>query len=296
VTSVLPAATAVSLAVLERPTERFGRFRVCGTLGFLVCVVSFPALLDRSQAARGLVVEPGALPSEPGLEVLFWLASGLTLLSAAAGAALPRAGALALRAERGDLVALLRHRPYLRLLGFTFLAYFFLQAPIQLFPVFLRDRGGSIDTLGRVWIAMLLLEIPLVFYTGATLRRVGHRGLLAIGVAADGLRWLGSALAPSLGFVFALQLLHGVTIAGLVVGVAMAVESVVPERLRATGQAGVAMVGISLASVLSNACGGLLLERLGSAAPYLAGGSGALLLAASLPWLLPRPPYERGAR
>jgi MFS family permease len=80
-----------------------------------------------------------------------------------------------------------------------------------------------------------------------------------------------------------------VVIAGLFVGAALYVESVVPERLRSTGQGLLAMVGFSCAGVFSNVCGGLLLEHFGPDAPYRIGGIGALVLGAALPLILPRP-------
>ena len=291
-TSVMPMATSVTMASLPEGAEHFGRVRVWGTIGFLLLVVGFPWVLDGIQELRGLSAEPGGQqggPSEPGLGVIFVLAAGFSALAAIAAVLVPREGAVGLRATRGDLGALLRHRPYRRLLVFTFVAYFFLQGPILLFPVFIRAHGGTLDTLSRMWIPMLLLEIPLVFYSGATLRRFGARGLLAIGVTADGLRWLVCSFASELWVIYAFQLLHGVVIAGLIVGVSLYVEVVVPERLRSTGQGLVAMIGISLASMLSSTHCGWLLDRFGANAPYLVGGTGAVLLAATIPWLLPRP-------
>ena len=289
VTSIIPTATSVSMAALGAgASERFGRVRVWGTLGFLVLVVGFPPLLGRVQEARGMVAVPGG-PSEPGLGLIFPIAAAFTLLAGLVSLRLPRARGLALRAGRGELRALLRHRPFRRVLAFAFSAHFFLQAPILLFPVLVRDRGGDLETLSRLWIPMLLLEIPLVFYSGATLRRFGARSLLAIGVVADGVRWLACGLTDALWILYGLQLLHGVVVAGLIVGIALYVEEVVPERLRSSGQGVVAMVGISLAAVLSSAVGGVLLERVGTSAPYVLGGAGALALAAVLPVLLPRP-------
>jgi PPP family 3-phenylpropionic acid transporter len=287
--AALPMGTSVSMAALgARAAEHFGRIRVWGTVGFALLVIGFPPVLDRAQAARGLVRQPGG-PSEPGLELIFYVAAGLSLAAACVAWRLPREGSSAARSRRGDVRLLLRHRPYRRLLCFSFLAQLCLQAPIQLFAPFIVAHGGSIDTVSRMWIPMLLLEIPLIFYSGATLGRVGVRGLLAIGVIADGSRWLICSLVSDLSVIYALQLLHGVVIAGLFVGSALYAESAVPERLRSTGQGLLAMIGFGAAGVLSNACGGLLLQHFGADAPYRVGGIGALLLGAALPLILPRP-------
>jgi PPP family 3-phenylpropionic acid transporter len=282
-------ATSVCMAALgKRAAEAYGRIRVWGTIGYLVLVVSFPLLLHRIQAARGLVRVPGG-PSEPGLELIFYVAAALSAAAAWIAWRLPGSGAMAIRSRRGDLRLLLRHRPYRRLLCFAFLGYLFHQAPIQLFPLFIRAHGGDIDTVSRMWIPMLLVEIPLVYFVGRVLARVGVRGLLAIGVLADGLRWLTCSLVGDLSAIYALQLLHGVVVAGLFIGSALYVEAAVPERLRSTGQGLLAMIGFSCAGVFSNVAGGMLLEHLGPDALYRVAGTGALLLGGALPLLLPRP-------
>jgi PPP family 3-phenylpropionic acid transporter len=288
-TAALPMGTSVSMAALgARATVRFGHIRVWGTVGFFVLVVGFPLVLHRAQAAHNLVREPGG-PSEPGLELIFYVAAAFSLAAGWVAWRLPRSGAMTARMRRGDLRLLLRHRPYLRLLCFAFLAHLFLQGPILLFPVFIRAHGGSIDTVSRMWIPMLALEIPLILLSGATLSRIGARGLLAVGVIADGVRWLICSLVSDLSVIYVLQLLHGVVVAGLFVGSALYVESVVPERLRSTGQGLLAMLGISCAGVFSSVAAGWLLEHLGPNAPYRIGGAGALLLGAALPLILPRP-------
>jgi PPP family 3-phenylpropionic acid transporter len=287
--AAMPMAISVCMAALEaRAAEAFGRVRVWGTVGFFVLVVGFPFVLDRAQAARGLVREPGG-SSEPGLELIFYVAAALSAVAALVAWRLPRSGAMAVRSRHGDLRILLRHRPYRRLLCFAFLGHLFHQAPIQLLPLLVRAHGGDIDTVSRMWIPMLLIEIPLVYYVGVVVARIGVRGLLAIGVLADGLRWLVCSLAGELSVMFAMQLLHGVVVAGLFVGCALYVEAAVPERLRSTGQGLLAMIGFSFAGVISNIGGGALLEHLGADAPYRVASIGALLLGAALPLILPRP-------
>ncbi len=286
---LIPTALAVTLAVTRaRGPHAFGLARVWGTVGFLLAVVGFPFLLDAVQDARGLVAGEGG-PSEPGLAVMFPLAGALVFLGALVALAVPRSGEVSLRAPRGDWRRLLRNGPYLRLLGFAFGAYLLLQGPMGLFPIFVRAHGGSLDSVSRLWIPMLLLEIPLIALSGTSLQRLGARGLLAVGTLAGGVRWAASVMAPDLSWLFPIQLLHGVTVAGLVVGAPLYVEAVVPERLRSTGQGILAMLGVSAGGISSNLGSGWLLEHYGVNAPYLVGGFGALLLAVLLPVLLPRP-------
>lgn len=84
------------------------------------------------------------------------------------------------------------------------------------------------------------------------------------------------------------QVLHGLAVAGFVVGSALYVESVVPGRLRSTAQGVLYMVGVGLGGVLSAAVSGALLDAFGPRAPAFAGACGGALLALALPWILPK--------
>jgi PPP family 3-phenylpropionic acid transporter len=292
-TALIPACVATTLA-LTRDADRhaFGLTRIWGTLGALALVVVFPPLLHAWQALRGLEPAPGG-PSEPGLEIVFLGAALMLLIGCATARCLPGASSLALRAARGDWLKLLRQAPFVRLLALALLAYLFLQGPMALLPLLVRAHGGSLDWVSWMWIAMLIAEIPVIALLGETVARIGARGLLAVGVIAGGLRWLVCGISDDLAWILAVQLLHGVTVAGLLLGAPLYADRVVPEPLRSTGQAMLAMVGVSVGGIASYLGAGSLLERLGADAPFLAGGVGALLLGAAIPLLVPRTAPER---
>jgi len=241
-TALIPACVAVTLALTKGASRHaFGITRTWGTIGFLSVVVLFPPVLHYSQSIRGLVKTEGG-PSEPGLEIMFLVAGLLLLICGLIVRRLPRTEALVVRAQRGDWRRLLHHRPFVRLLVFALLAYFFLQGPMILFPLFVRAHGGSLDWISWMWIPMLIVEIPLIALLGETIARIGARGLLASGVIAGGLRWLVCGLSSDLTWIFAIQILHGITVAGLLLGAPLYVDAVVPERLRSTGQGMLAMI------------------------------------------------------
>jgi PPP family 3-phenylpropionic acid transporter len=289
--AVVPTTVAVTLALTsDAGPHGFGQMRVWGTVGFLLLVASFPLglrLLDFEAGAFG----SAAGASEPGLGWLFPVAGALTVAAGLFALRLPRTAALSSRAVGGDWRQLLRHRPYLHVLAFALLGYFCLQGPMGMFALYVRAHGGSAESVSWMWIAMLLVEIPLIALSGKTLTRIGPRGLLAIGVLAGGLRWTVCGFTADLRWVYLVSLLHGVTVTGLVVGAPLYVEAVVPERLRSTGQGVLAMVGLSVGGISSNLGTGWLIEHVGPDSPYIVGGLGALALGALLPLILP-PPHE----
>lgn len=296
-TSVIPMTFSVTLASLSAGRARhFGPVRAVGTVGFLIFVVGFPSVLDAVQRARGLEAVPGG-PSEPGLEVMFLGAALLAGLSSVVAFSLPRMGDVDLRAPRGDWRRLLRHRPYVRLVAYVFMVHVFLHGPMILFPLFVTSQGGSLESVSRMWILMLALEVPLIAWSGRLVGRLGIRGLIAVGVTAGGVRWLAPGLFPSLPLIYAISILHGVVVAGLVIGGPLYVDATVPKRLRSTGQAGLSMFGQGAGAVVSVIVSGVLLDVFGPSAPYRIGGLGALVLGLALPWILSnpeRPPAAEG--
>jgi len=285
--ALIPACVAVTFAITRDANRHaFGVTRVWGTIGFLALVVLFPPVLHYWQSLRGLVASEGG-PSEPGLEIMFLGAGVMLMICAVIARRLPQSHALAVRAPRGDWRRLMRHRPFVRLLVFALLAYFFLRGPMGLFPLFVRAHGGSLDSVSWMWIPMLIVEIPVIALLGETVARIGARGLLATGVIAGGLRWLICGLSSDLNWIFAAQILHGITVAGLLLGSPLYVDAVVPERLRSTGQAVLAMVGVGFGGILSYLSAGWLFENVGPDVPYLTGGIGALILGCAIPLLIP---------
>nr|NIO11250.1 MFS transporter [Deltaproteobacteria bacterium] len=277
-TAVLPITMSVSLAVLrDAGPHAYGFVRVWGTIGFFLMVVSFPWILDRYQAWQGFIAESDG-PSEPGLGIMFTVTAVLVFVAALISLRLPREGAVSLRATRGDWRELFHNRAFMRFVLFAMIAYFLLQGPMWLFPLLIRSRGGDIDTIRGMWILMLAVEIPLVLSTGSGLTRLGARGLLAVGVIANGVRWILCGVIDDLSLLYPVQALHGVTVVGLMLGAPLYLDLVTPERLRSTAQAVLSMAGMGIAGIASNTGTGWLLEHVGPSAPYIIGGIGSLLL------------------
>jgi PPP family 3-phenylpropionic acid transporter len=287
--SVLPVSFSISFAAFrDDGPHAFGRARVWGTVSFLILVVGFPWLLHRYQASADLVAVGGG-PSEPGLEIMFASTAALTFIAALVAFLLPRHGAVAWRAARGDWRRLLRHPPMLRLLVFTLFAYLFVQGPMIFFPVYVRSFGGSIDTVGQLWILMLLLEVPLVLMTGTGVARMGARGLLGAGLIAGGFRWTICGLTTEPWLVYPVQVLHGAVVTGLMLGAPLYLDAIVPERLRSTGQTFLTMVGVGVGGIASTMGTGWLIDMQGASSPFLVGGLGGLVLGLSAWWILPHP-------
>jgi PPP family 3-phenylpropionic acid transporter len=288
-TAVFPLMTSVSLAILrDKGRHAFGRVRVWGTIGYFIIILVFPWFLGFYQPPT-VVNSPAREVSQPGLGFMFPITAALVFISALIAFFLPQKGAVALRAERGDWRELMRNPAFLRFLFFALSAHFLMHGPMWLFPLFVRSRGGDLDMIRAMWILMLTFEIPLVLLTGSGLKRLGARGLLAVGVVIGGLRWTLSAVLTDPMLLFAVQALHGVTVVGLNLGSPLYLDTVAPERLRSTAQGILSMVGAGIAGIASNTAAGWLVDRGGTDTLYLICGLGSLVLGLLTGWLLPAP-------
>ena len=277
VRAMMAIAMSVTLPALGDQPAVFGRVRACGTVGFLVAVLAFPPLATHFARAG----------DDAGLHFMFPISAVFSLLAAGAALALPRARSIRARAARGEWRTLLHNQAFVRLLVLGFLAFLFLNGPMEFFPRLVADRGGDASVVSHLWIVMLLPEIALLLgFRQAD--RLGARKLLAIGIAAGGLRWLLTAGLPTMPGLFVAQTLHAVVVIGLMLGAPLYVHRSVPENLQSTAQGLHGAVALGLGGALSSVVAGWLSDVGGVVAPFWAGGIGGALLAFALPRLLPR--------
>jgi PPP family 3-phenylpropionic acid transporter len=289
--ALVPMLLSVSLPALEDHAHAFGFVRAFGTIGFGAAMFCFPAAL-------ATLPTPAPAPagvSEPALGLLFPTAAALSTLAACAAIAIPNRGAVALRASRGEWRVLLANGPFLRVLALCTLAFLCLNGPMELFPIFVRSRGGDLESVRSMWLFMLIPEVFLALGLGTLAARFGARALVAMGLAAGAARWLLSAALPSLDALALVQSLHAIVVLGLNIGAPLYIDAIVPPQLRSTAQAMLGTVAVGIGGMGSSLLAGWLLEHGGAAAPYWFGGSGALLLLLALPIGLPRPSAERAS-
>ncbi len=275
--AIMAIAMSVTLPALGDRPAVFGRVRACGTIGFMAAVLAFPAVAG----ARGAPGDPA------GLHLMFPVSALTAFAAALAALALPRGGSRVARAAPGEWRSLLRNRAFVRLLLLSFTAFVFLNGPMEFFPRLVTARGGDATVVSHLWVIMLVPEVALLLAFRSA-DRIGARWLLAVGIGAGGLRWLLTGALESMHWLFAAQVLHAVVVIGLMMGAPLYIHKMIPLRLQSTAQAlhGAAAVGIG--GALSSVGAGWLIDVAGVAAPFWAGGFGALLLTATLPFSLPR--------
>ena len=114
-------------------------------------------------------------------------------------------------------------------------------------------------------------EVPVFFFSGWLVKRLGARGLMMMSLAVLVVRLGAYAVMPAAWVVLPIHLLHGLTFSAMwVAGVSYANE-VAPSGLGATAQGLFSGMSMGLGAAAGAVTGGLLYDSVGGATMYLAG-------------------------
>jgi PPP family 3-phenylpropionic acid transporter len=258
----------------------YGIARGCGSLGFAL-----------SGAVLGLVLE------RHGLILLFPIYAGLTFivlfitlttrlpqrqLPSSPAERRPQAGSSAGAAVR----AVLSNRRYLILLASSFFVLLGTRAALTFLPLRLYSLGGTTIHVGWSNSIFAASEIPFMFFTVVLMRRMKPRPVILIGMVFFVVRLVLTRLAPSPGWLLAVQVVHGASFGLLLPATVHYIDRIAPAQFRSLFQTLAPSIYFGLASAVGSSTGGAIIERFGLDILYtvapIASGVGVLLFAGSL--------------
>ncbi len=257
--AVVPLVDSVSLEwTRARPGTSYAGLRLFGSLGFVVLAVGVGHALAARGDRAGDVLVPATIAC---------CVAAYALVARTIPAAPLHPGT---RPGLADLAQLMRDRRLLLFLA-TCALHWAACAPYHLlFGVLVRDRGLPSDVTGLGMAVGVAAEIGALLLFPRLERRHSLRRLLAVAFLGSAVRWALVSRAESAGAMVALQLLHGLSF-GLFWGTAMdAMATLVPPRLRATGQALFSAVVFGAGNAFGYQLAGAGYDRYRSAAPLFA--------------------------
>jgi nucleoside transporter len=318
-------ANSIAFANMKDAQSEFGIVRMGGTIGWILAAWPFTFILvdwDKVQAAnpQGLVQWLGTVLSSglvgdalrAGARWTYVVAGIASLLLAAFSLTLPHTPPK--KAEGGaveklawlEALKLLKHPFILVLWLVTFVDSFVHNCYFNWAGVFLgtpKDAGG-VGIAGN-WIMPVMsigqiAEILTMFILGATLKRLGWRATMIVGILGYPVRFAVWAFLPQhTGLIILVQVLHGICYAFFFATVYIFVDAYFPKDVRSSAQGlfNVMILGVG-ALVANSICPWLLQEVFTKngvtdfhdlfLVPLVAGSAAALALA-----LLFRPPARQ---
>jgi MFS family permease len=243
-------STALAMRNLARPHEQFAAVRLWGTIGWM----------GAGWLATGVLTLSGSSRGGQGAYEVFGLAAVLSALLSISCLALPHTPPLDVAGGKtsalGEALALIR-RPALPVFFATaFGVALTIPFAYQVIPPYLESRG-----LPRAWISTVLTlgqfpEIATLAVLPWLFRRLGYTGTLALGIAANALRYAALTPDPPLWVAIAGIPLHGVSIACFNVAGQVFLDGQAPTHRRASAQALLMVLTTGVGSLLGSLMAG----------------------------------------
>lgn len=259
-------------------SARYGRVRVWGSIGFLLAVLGYGALLQ----AAGI----GWFP---------WLVLPVFLLVWVAALRLPSTRDEPVDTTPSPPVLAVLRRPevawFFAAVFFTVLAHTSVYA---FFSLYLDSLGYPKSAVGALWAVSVAAEIVFFWFQGRFIDRVSPYRWLLWAALGSVLRFAAIAAFGNWPAVLAgAQLLHAVTFAAQHAACILLINRHFPGALRGRGQALYSVLGYGVSGVCGGLAGGWLSGRHGFSAVFwaasVAAALGALCVLAGRRWRQPRP-------
>ncbi len=245
-------------------TARYGRVRVWGSVGFIVAVVAFGALLQWV-----------------GIGIFPWFVAVMNALLLVAALRLQTPRDPVVQGARAPAVWPVLRQPavawFFASIFFTVLAHTSVYAFLSLYLVSLGYRKSAV---GALWAVSIAVEIVFFWTQGRWFGRLRPHRWLEVAAVATALRFAATAAGGGFWPVLALaQASHAITFAAHHSACIALVHRYFPGRLRGRGQALYTTLGYGLSGVLGGIGGGWLISSLGFAAVFwAAAGCGLMAL------------------
>jgi MFS transporter, PPP family, 3-phenylpropionic acid transporter len=282
--SVVPLLDGMALRYISEHGGDFGRMRVSGSVSFIVSILVSEALGVGGPAAHTIILGMAA----------FCLA--MTSMSC---------GLLPLtereRAERNGQpprqryydLAVFRSKPFIAITTVAFLANFSLVSHYSFFTLFLQ-KEFDFSAAGYAWIIGPIGEIFVVYFSSALIARLGVRAFFALGPAATALRLVGYAVAPSVEYVMALQVLHSFAYGASYFAGVYYVNRLVPVDMKQSAMSIFIALSMGVAGILGSSIGGIIIHQCGYRVLFAYYAVAAVLSVAGVVLFVRAPPSDGG--
>jgi PPP family 3-phenylpropionic acid transporter len=268
---VSPLADATTLEWLRRHGGSYGAVRIYGSLSFLLTSLAV-----------------GSFYTGTRISWLFPLYGAFLFLTFLVSFALPgQEDTVQITGNNEGVGALLSDRAIVVFLLLACLGYSTYAAYNTFLALYLKGLGAGTTAVGLAWGLGTLSELPVMAFAGRAIARLGVKPLLLFGFGVACLRWTAYGLLHDYRVAVFVSALHGFCFATYYVAGVTYVDTHVPARLRATGQAMFNAATFGLGSILGANLFGSLYDRFQAHAMFLVAGAICLLAVVGIAVLVP---------
>ncbi|HHY98902.1 MAG TPA: MFS transporter [Firmicutes bacterium] len=246
----VPLADSITLSVLPQSVT-YGSIRLWGSLGYAAGVLLVGQILNWMGVRF-------AFP----IYALFLFATFLT------GLLLPQATRERSPSLRSGIKNLLVNPKISSFLIFYFVLSMTLAMNMTFFGIHLSELGANPGVIGVALVLATVFEVPVLFYSGQLIRRMGMRSFLCASGGLYILRWALLSIIHNPLLILATQLLHGFTFISTYVAGVSIMDEESPSELKSTAQALMGSLSFAGGSSAGTLVGGLLYDSVGAFGMY----------------------------
>ena len=252
-----------TLTMLGSQSENYGRYRLGGSIGYILASSSSGFLYDLT-----------------GLRLIFPIYGFVMGLFAITALLLPVMPIKAGQQDRSEIGLMIRQPVWVIFAGSVFLVWIANFATIMYLGVSLLSMGASKGLIGIAYTSGAVVEVPFMALSGWFIRRFGLTRLMLTGMILMVLRNTLLGWMPAPGWAIPINLINGPAYVFFGVSAVAYARKLAPPSLSVTAQ-GLLNSTISLAAVVSGLATGILFDQIGPNAIFLVMAGcclGALLL------------------
>jgi MFS transporter, PPP family, 3-phenylpropionic acid transporter len=234
-----------TLVLLGARREDYGRYRLGGSLGYVLMTLASGYILQGS-----------------GMAVMFPLYGGVMAAFVLVALCLPPVVVHHEAPSLGQVGVMMRQRAWQLFITCAFLTWIGYNAAIMFLGVSLNALGASNSLIGIATIVPAVFEMPFMFYSGAFLRRFGPVRLMVAAMALMAVRYFLLSQMPSPEWAVAINALNGPAFVFFWNSAVTYANKLAPPAMAGTAQ-GLFSAATSLGAVASGLLTGWLFDVLG---------------------------------
>jgi PPP family 3-phenylpropionic acid transporter len=248
---IIPLSDSLLLDYLGDNSNRYGKFRLWGSAGYMLSVSVMGYFLEATSSAN-----------------LFYVYAVILILSMFLLKFLPKSEREIEVLNPGDFKKIFKKRRLLYFLFFVFILQTAMNANYSYFPLYIVAHGGGEFLIGVALTVSSASEILAFFFSDRIIKGNKFSSIIVIISIGFIIRWLLLSFFPFTPIILFSQLLHSITF-GLFFAVGVDyVDKISGEKFRATGQNLYAGVFMGLSAISGSLIGGKIYQLSGGESMY----------------------------
>jgi MFS transporter, PPP family, 3-phenylpropionic acid transporter len=242
---------STTLALLGDRREDYGRYRLGGTIGYIITTLTAGFLFDYT----------GLRMMFPAFAVIM---SGFALVALL----LPDIAVKAGKKAQGEFGLMIRRPSWILFTVTIFLCWIATNASIMFLGVVLQSMGANQGLIGMAVTIGAIIELPFMAYSGRLLRRFGPTRLLMVAMLLMVARYALLAMMNVPEWAIAINMLNGPAFVLFWNSAVTYANKMAPQGMAGTAQ-GFLNSTMALAGVVSSLITGILFDRVGPSGLFI---------------------------